>query len=181
MKATSNLNQHVAALQPMNAITILRSAIERVRESRLFATERGYQGQLASELDRLLDVESGGFTRPLVEQEYQKRADVHGITLRPDIVIHIPYDRGVSPSRRHDNYLVILFKLSAKQRLADEDFTKLSTICSRLDYPIGAFLNIASTDLWLPSFAAKAGKSFALHEFAISLRDGRPHIRTATA
>jgi hypothetical protein len=115
-----------------------------------------------------------------VEQEYQKRAKEHGITLRPDIV-HIPFERGVSPTRRYGNYLVILLDLSANQNDAQEDFGQLSTICSSLDYPIGAFINVASTDLWLPHYTAKIDDSFALYEFAVTLRDGCPQIRTAKA
>ncbi len=165
----------------MNAIKTLISAIESIREPRLFSTERGYQGQLASEIDRLLDGEPAGITRPLVESEYQKRAKVHGIKLRPDIIVHIPFDRGVSPTRRHDNYMVILLKLTANKKKADKDFASLSTICSTLDYPIGVFLNIASTDLWLPHYADKSSRCFTLHEFAIKLNDGKLHIQTASA
>ncbi len=165
----------------MDAIKTLVSAIERVRESRFFSTERGYQGQLVAELDHLLGGESGELTRPIVEQEYQKRAKLHGITLRPDIIVHIPFERGVSPSRRYDNYLVVLLDLSANQKEAEEDFGQLSTICSKLDYPIGAFVNIASTNLWLPDYGGKTDDSFILHEFAVTLHDGCPQIRTAKA
>lgn len=165
----------------MDAIKTLLAAINRIQEPRLFATERGYQGKLASELDRLMDGEPSGIERPLVEEEYQKRARVHGIRLRPDIIIHIPFDRGVSPTRQHDNHLVILLKLAATQERADKDFTKLSTICSALHYPIGAFVNIDSANLWLPHFTAKADGSFALYEFAVTLKDGQPFILTATA
>jgi hypothetical protein len=70
--------------------------------------------------------------------------------------------------------LVILLKLSANQGKANADFTKLETICSVLDYPIGAFLNIASTDLWLPRYTFDANRTFALHEIAIHLHEGRP-------
>jgi hypothetical protein len=162
----------------MNAINALVSAIDRVREPRLFCTERGYQGQLAAQLDRLLDAEPSGITRPLVEEEYQKRAKVHGINLRPDIVVHIPFDRGVSPTRRHDNYLVVLLKFAARKTTADKDFEQLSIICSKLEYPIGAFLNIASTDLWLPGYTSTIGGGFTLYEFAITLKDSQPQIRT---
>lgn len=167
----------------MDPIKTLLSAIKRIKEPRFFLTERGYQGQLASEFDKLLDAEPATLDRPIVEQEYQKRAKAHGIRLRPDIIVHIPYERGVSPTRRHDNYLVILLKLSATQRKSEADFNKLSTICSILDYPIGVFVNVASTDLWLPhfadKFADKANNSFVLHEFAVSLNGGHLHIRAS--
>jgi hypothetical protein len=116
-----------------------------------------------------------------VEQEYQKRAIEHGITLRPDIIIHVPFGRGVSPTRRDDNHLVILLNLSAKRKEAEEDFGDLSTICSALAYPIGAFINIASTDLWLPYYTGTTDGSFELYEFAVTLRDGQPQILKAKA
>lgn len=162
----------------MDAIDTLIAAIKRIKEPRLFASERGYQGQLVSELDRLFG-DPGDIARPLVEQEYQKRAKVHGITFRPDIIVHVPFDRGVSPTRQHDNYLVIMLKLSANQKRANEDFAKLSAICSALDYPLGALVNVSSADLWLPHYPRKRGEKFKLHEFAITLRDGRLEIKTA--
>jgi hypothetical protein len=94
----------------------LLSAINHIREPRLFLTERGYQGQLLVEFDKLLEGERDSIARPLVEQEYQKTADKHGITLRPDIIVHIPFERGVSPTRQHDNHLVILLNLAAKKK-----------------------------------------------------------------
>jgi len=139
-------------------------------------TERGYQGQLAAEIDKLIDGETGGIERLLVEQEYQKTAKVHGITLRPDIIVHIPFDRGVSPSRQHDNHLVILLKLSASKKKAEEDFAKLETICSVLHYPIGAFVNIASLDLWLPKYRRRSHEHFVLHEIAVHLKNAEPKI-----
>jgi hypothetical protein len=69
----AQFRRYAPALSPMDAVETLISAIELVREPRLFATERGYQGQLASELDRLLEAQGNEITRPLVEQEYQKR------------------------------------------------------------------------------------------------------------
>ena len=164
----------------MDAIDTLLLAIKRIKEPRFFSSERGYQGQLVSELDRLLG-DSADITRPLVEQEYQKRAKVHGITFRPDIIVHVPFERGVSPSRRHDNYLVIMLKLSAKEKKANEDFAKLSAICSALEYPLGALVNVASADLWLPHYPRKGGEKFNLHEFAIMLHDGCLDIRKSQA
>jgi len=163
----------------VDAINTLRTAIGRVREPRYFSTERGYQGQLLSELDGLVAAETDDFTRPIVEQEYQKRAHEHGITLRPDIIIHIPFERGASPTRRDDNHLVILLDLSADKAEAEEDFGQLSTICCKLNYPIGAFINISSTDLWLPDYIAKIDDSFRLYEFAVSLDDGCLRINEA--
>jgi hypothetical protein len=156
-------------------------AIDQIREPRLFSTERGYQGQLATEFDRLLDAYPDKMTRPLVEEEYQKCAERHGIRMRPDIIVHIPFDRGVSPTRRHDNYLVILLKLSATRTKAYADFAKLEKICQVLNYPLGAFVNIASEDLWLPNYRRGTSGTFSLHEVAVHLDHDEPIALTAAA
>jgi len=157
----------------------LLSAINRIREPRLFLTERGYQGQLLVEFDKLLEGERDSIARPLVEQEYQKTADKHGITLRPDIIVHIPFERGVSPTRQHDNHLVILLNLAAKKKEAEEDFNQLEIMCSVLEYPIGSFVNIASSDLWLPNYTRKSDKKFTLHEIAVQLQNSEPQVLIA--
>jgi len=165
----------------MEPLPILLSAIEGIREPRLFETERGYQGHLAAQMDRLLEREPDHLLRPLVEEEYQKRADRHGIILRPDIVVHIPFDRGLSPSRRDDNYLVILLKLRANQKKADRNFQDLETMCSVLNYPLGVFVNIASETLWLQQYKRKTDGAFALFEVAVRLVDGSPVLLTTAA
>ncbi len=164
-------------MDPLETVSL---AISRIREPRLFSTERGYQGHLAAELDKLLEGEPNSIARPLIEEEYQKTADIHGITLRPDIIVHIPFERGVSPTRQHDNHLVILLNLAAKQKEAGKDFTSLETICSVLHYPVGVFVNIASSDLWLPSYKRQFDQSFTLHEIAVQLHDTEPRLLVAT-
>jgi len=163
----------------VDPLATLSAAISRIREPRLFSTERGYQGHLAAELDKLVEGEPDSIARPLVEEEYQKTAEKHGIALRPDIVVHIPFERGVSPTRQHDNYLVILLKLSGTKEDAIEDFNKLETICSVLKYPAGVFVNIATSDLCLPNYARKRAKEFTLYEIAVQLHDGVPKLSVA--
>ena len=163
----------------MDLIKILHAALNRIHEPRLFATERGYQGQLHGEIDNLIG-EENALLRPLVEEEYQKRLGAHGTRLRPDIIVHVPYERGVSPNRRKDNYLVILLKLSAGRAKAEDDFNRLVKMCTALDYPLAAFVNVSSTQLWLPDYERPAG-SFTLFEFAVTLVDGKPHIVSAKA
>ena len=160
----------------MEPIETLIKAIKRIKEPRLFNSERGYQGQLKSELDRLLEVRDPQFDHPLVEEEYQKSAEHHGINLRPDIIIHIPFDRGVSPTRKHDNFLVILLKLAANEIKAFENFEALETICSGLNYPIGVAVNVRSNRLFLQKYAAKRKGPYRLVEVAVDLVEGRPVI-----
>ncbi len=90
--------------------------------------------------------------------------------------MHIPFDRGVSPTRQHDNHLVILLKLAAKKLKAEEDFNKLETICSTLDYPVGVFVNIAFAELSLPHYKRQSDKNFVLHEIAVHLEGTEPKL-----
>lgn len=74
----------------MNNETLLDhicTALAAVVAPRYFETERGFQGALQSELDRVLpkhQLSAGA----IVEQEYQKRLMFHGLQIRPDIIIH---------------------------------------------------------------------------------------------
>jgi hypothetical protein len=164
----------------MKPLEMLSLAIARIKEPRLFATERGYQGMLVAEIDKLIEAEPNSIERPVVEQEYQKTADRHGITLWPDIVVHVPFERGVSPTRRHDNHLVILLKLRATKSKANEDFKNLEIICSTLDYPCGAFVNVASSNLFLPSYTRESNKNFTLYEVAVCLHGAGLKLLTSS-
>jgi hypothetical protein len=162
----------------MDAIIAVKKALERIKEPRFYRTERGFQGQLAAQLERLLE-DSGlaGLERPIVEEEYQKTAGAHGINLRPDIIIHVPYERGVSPSRSHDNFLVVLLKLNANEQKAGDDFKDLEIVCAHLDYPLGVFVNIASSNLWLPKYKVITKGNFTLHEFSTCLHGDQLDIQ----
>ena len=71
------------------------------RGTRYFQAERGLKGQLLLQLSRrlhLLDCD-------IVEQEYQKRHRNHGLTVRPDIIVHEPFD---SHRRTHGGYRAVV-------------------------------------------------------------------------
>jgi hypothetical protein len=75
-------------------LALLCEALSTIKEPRLFKTERGYQGELLAALQSRL--QGANFSGdPIVEQEYQKRVLPHGIRIRPDLLIHIPFERGV--------------------------------------------------------------------------------------
>jgi hypothetical protein len=166
----------------MDLMNALLEAIGRIKDPTLFADERGYQGELKSKLDHALSLHlrEDDFASPQVREEYQKNAEHHGIRLRPDIIIHIPFERGVSPTRKHDNFMVILLKRSAGKAKADENFKSLETICSVLDYPVGVSVNVSSSKLWLPQLAPEIPSCFTLHEIAVNLEHGVPHLQIAT-
>ena len=87
-------------------LAIMNDALASIRQRRLFETERGYQGELLAMLrPRLVGAALPG--DPIVEQEYQKRIKDHGITIRPDIIIHVPFERGASQNRAEGNFAAI--------------------------------------------------------------------------
>jgi len=102
-----------------------------------------------------------------VEQEYQKTLKKHAIRIRPDIVIHIPYERGISLNRRSDNYVVIQMKLKASEKRAKEDFQKLNLMFEKLNYPLGIFLNISSNETFYDSYSGNYKER--LHCFSVQL------------
>ncbi len=151
-------------------LVVLRQALSSISEPRLFRSERGYQGALLSELQARLTKRSLWPGNPIVEQEYQKRAREHGITVRPDLIMHIPYERGQVRSRTHGNYAVVELKRRASREEALEDFRKLSQTCIVLDYPIGVFINIDSDKTYFSEYEGAARER--LCAIAVELKDG---------
>jgi hypothetical protein len=108
---------------------------------RFFQTERGYQGALLSQLDRRLQLPDYA----IVEQEYQKQAGLHGVTIRPDIIIHEPFSPGRHGARTEGNLAVMELKLRATPAEALADFENLGLMLNKLSYQLGIFINIDST------------------------------------
>ena len=106
----------------------------------LYENERGFQGQLLIELSRRLP--TGSLQGAILEQEHQKTLVRHGLTIRPDIVIHEPFDPAVHRSRKDGNVAAIELKCRASPRQASDDFENLILMLSALRYPIGIFINI---------------------------------------
>jgi hypothetical protein len=124
-----------------------REALAAIREPRLFGTERGYQGALLAELQqRLIQAEFPG--DPIIEQEYQKTLPHHGITIRPDLIIHIPFERRRTQRRVEGNFAAIEIKLRATPADADQAFQSLAIIHDKLAYAITVFLNIDSLETY---------------------------------
>jgi len=123
-------------------IGIIAEAIKQIRPRRLFSSERGFQGQLQANLDRLLRERNLICNRTLVEEEYQKTIPNHGISHRPDIIIHISFEEGITRSRREGNFIVFELKLRATKNGALDVFAKLNDYITILKYPLGVFVNI---------------------------------------
>lgn len=124
-----------------------------INNPRFFETERGFQGELSSELrNRLPAFELQG---AIVEQEYQKRQKAHGFNIRPDIIIHIPFEGSGFSKRDEGNFVVIELKHKAAKSEAVEDYNKLSKMCEVLNYPFGVFVNIQSDQTYFENFEGK--------------------------
>jgi hypothetical protein len=150
-------------------LTLFHKAVATIKEPRLFNTERGYQGALIHELkSRIAKAEFPG--DPIVEQEYQKTLPHHGINIRPDLIIHIPFERGVTQHRDEGNFAAVEIKLGSTERQADQDFASLELMKERLGYPITIFLNIGSSKTYAERCPASIAKQTTC--FAVRLKDG---------
>lgn len=151
----------------------LGEALASIREPRYFESERGYQGALIAQLEHRL----GGLglpDSPIVEQEYQKTLPRHGTTIRPDLIVHVPFERGRATTRQEGNFVAIELKLDATTNKADEDFESLRLMAKYLRYPATVFMNIGARR----TYADRCPPEIASHTacFAVHLEGGEPIV-----
>ena len=150
-------------------LEIFRQSISAITDPAFYSDERAYQGQLISEMTarmRLIQLFPGN---PIIQQEYQKIERVHGIRIRPDLVIHIPYERGTVNNRTEGNFVVIQLKRSASLIQATDDFTKIDLTFQHLGYPLGIFLNIDSNNNYFENYTGNYQDR--LHCFSVRLEN----------
>ena len=135
---------------------LLQQALENIREEQLFNDERGFQGALLQELGRRLP-ESVRPEDPMLQQEYQKRLLRHGIRIRLDIIIHVPFERSVAENREEGNFVAMELKRRATNKTAKGAFANLVKMKKALKYPVTSFINIDSDE----TCAALCPKSIA--------------------
>lgn len=146
-------------------IRATQAAIRQVDHLRFFATERGFHGRFYCALQTQLDQEGILTDGRILEMEYQKSGR-HGLTQRPDIVLHVPAEAGRSV--RDNNFAVWALKFRADEGDARDDFRKLNEMFEHLRYPCGFFINIDSTD---PKFRHYTG-AFPDRVLALAVRRG---------
>jgi hypothetical protein len=157
-------------------LAVLREALGNIGEERLFQDERGYQAELLQELGRRL--ERGSLPGdPIIQQEYQKRLPLHKIRIRPDIIVHVPFDRGLAKTRDEGNFVAIELKRCATAKTARQAFANLALMKKALKYPLTIFINVDSEE----THRAICPKSIAGQTvcFAVLLEEGKPVVRTA--
>ena len=127
-----------------DTIKLIHAALVRVKAPRLYKSERGYQGESLSHLRENLPSSKRLCDYPLVEQEYQKRLKDHGLSIRPEIIIHCPFDPDEHESRRIGNLAVFEIKLRVSRATAHSVYERLTRVCDVLDYQLRIFINIGS-------------------------------------
>lgn len=123
----------------------IAEALKSVTSTRFFRTERGFQGQFHVGLNRLLTERGIISNQTIIEEEYQKTFRNHGIPHRPDLIIHIPFETGLTENRKEGNFVAFEFGLQAGERKAIECFNKLDDYITFLNYQLGIFVNINDT------------------------------------
>jgi hypothetical protein len=155
-------------------LALFIEALGAIKEPRFFESERGYQGELLAELrNRVATACFPG--DPIVEQEYQKTITAHGLKIRPDIIIHIPFNRGLTKHRKEGNFVAVELKRRASERTAHAAFKNLRQIKEALNYPLTLFVNIDSAN----PFAEFCPDCIAVQTLCVAVRleNGNPVIR----
>jgi hypothetical protein len=155
-------------------IDAITKALASITNPRFYETERGFQGAFLASLEGVIPNAAlpGG---AIVEQEYQKRLQLHGIKLRPDIIVHVPTPIG--GIRSNENFIVFELKLAASGKEAQGDFESLDSIIAALDYPIGVFINIAAEETYAEEYTGPF--RHRMQFFAVRLAGERVLVRHA--
>lgn len=155
-------------------LNFIRESLFAIKHPRFYETERGFQGVLLAELVRRIP--SIKCQEPIiVEQEYQKRMSDHGMRIRPDLVIHVPFEAGRQSSRREGNFVAFELKLKAGVNEALADYANLSSMCEVLDYPLCVFINIGASSAHLNEYHGPHKEK--LHAFSVRLYMGQVEVR----
>ncbi|MBK7664281.1 MAG: hypothetical protein IPJ21_12180 [Sterolibacteriaceae bacterium] len=157
-------------IPPDDVLRGVRDALASITAPRFFQTERGYQGALLAQLHQRLLLSDDA----IVEQEYQKQAGQHGLTIRPDIIVHEPFDPARHHARTEGNVAVIELKLRATAADALGDFQSLRSMLEVLRYPLGVFVNIDAAVTHAGSIPADLHGRIVC--FAVMLVRGVPQI-----
>jgi hypothetical protein len=170
-------SQLSAALLRDDVIDSVRRALLSVSSPRFFESERGYQGELLVQLARVLpDLQAPA---AIVEQEYQKLLRLHGLRLRPDIIIHEPFDPTRHRSRLDGNVVVFELKRRAGPVDARAAFTSLATMLRVLSYPLAVFVNVDSSKTHITEAPAELRQR--LVAFAVKLGTDGPTLHEGRA
>lgn len=142
-------------------------AAKSIRNERFYRTERGFaaefrhQMQIVEENDPIYPIEA------IFEMEVQKSTRKHyGVRQRPDLLIHIPLEAGLSENARDNNFVVFGFKRLGNRKSVLSDFDKLDEMFAQLNYEMGVFINVSAyPETYLESYTGVYPER--IHEFSI--------------
>ncbi len=156
-------------------LQLLRNALQAIKEPTLYATQREYQAELLTQMVPLLDQDILWPGTPAVAEEFRKSAEVAGLKIKPDIIVHCAFDAGVFENRKQGNYVVLKLKRRATKQLALKDYARLEQICTTMGYAMGIFINVDASNVFLPESNGVEGSR--LHGFAVEMRGGQVYIQ----
>lgn len=119
---------------------------------RHYESELGYQAELYAELRT--ELQHFGWNNAIIEQEYQKRIKDHKTRIRPDLIIHVPFDSNKHNSRGEGNFVVFELKLNSNnnEKKAIIDYEKLAVMCEELSYPYAVSININGNTTYIEKY-----------------------------
>ena len=97
------------------------NTLKNIITPRYYKSERGYQTEFYKVLSNLLEGKQLFPEHTMLEAEVQKSTYSHyGITQRPDLLIHIPIETGITENANENNFVNFAFKLLGNQRASIE-------------------------------------------------------------
>ncbi len=162
----------------MDLITKTVAAIRNILTPRHHNSERGFVPEFYSEL-KAVQILQLFPANTILESEVQKRLNDHyGVRQRPDILIHIPIETGLTEHANENNFVVYAFKLQGGNSEADADFGKLDEMFDRLNYETGIYINLnAYPEIYLERY--NGNHKNKIHELSVQLNNNQVSVRHA--
>jgi hypothetical protein len=155
------------------------AALRQITVPRYFRSERGFVTEFYCQLTRQLEQVDLFPANTILETEVQKNRAVHyGLTQRPDLLIHIPIETGLTQNANENNFVVFAFKLGGNPARVQSDYDKLEQMFAHLNYETGIFINIgAYPTTYLNTYNGNFRDR--IHELSIATENGQTRVRHA--
>lgn len=155
------------------------AALRQIKVQRYFSSERGFVTEFYCQLTRQLEQGDLFPEHTILETEVQKNRVAHfGLRQRPDLLIHIPIETGLTQNANENNFVVFAFKLNGNPARVQSDYEKLEQMFEHLNYEIGIFINIeAYPKTYLDTYNGKFRDR--VHELSIATKNGKVKVRHA--
>lgn len=147
-------------------------SLKEIITPRFYSSERGFVNEFSNRLSRQIEDIDDLPNPAILEAEAQKRRIPHyGLTQRPDLIIHIPIETGLTKNANENNFAVYAFKLRGGYSKVQEDFIKLDEMFNYLNYSVGFFVNIGVfPNSYLNTYQGVFKDR--IHEFSVGLDNG---------